>query len=217
MVSGGSPPSASVLAHLPAPHRIIAADHGYDHARALGLRVDVLVGDLDSVDPIAVDAAVKEGVDVRRHAPDKDATDLELALDLASESGDVADRTRVIVVSGDGTERLDHLAAQFGLLASPKYAHCAIEAWMGHAHIVVVHGGRSAGLTGRRGDLVTLLPVGGRADGVRTEGLRFPLFGETLDPFATRGVSNELIAPEATISVRSGVLLLILPDALRGA
>ena len=88
---------------------------------------------------------------------------------------------------------------------------------MGHAHIVVVHGGRSAGLTGRRGDLVTLLPVGGRADGVRTEGLRFPLFGETLDPFATRGVSNELIAAEATISVRSGVLLLILPDALGGA
>ncbi len=49
---------------------------------------------------------------------------------------------------------------------------------------------------------------------MRTEGLRYPLAGEDLDPGTTRGVSNELIAPSARVSVQTGVLLAIQPDLL---
>ena len=66
---------------------------------------------------------------------------------------------------------------------------------------------RSRTLEGRPGELVTLLPVGGPAHGVRTEGLRFPLFGETLDPGTTRGVSNEIEGPVAKVSLAEGALL----------
>jgi thiamine pyrophosphokinase len=66
-------------------------------------------------------------------------------------------------------------------------------------------------LDGRAGDLVTLLPVVGPAHGVRTEGLRYPLDGETLAPGSTRGVSNELARTPARVSLTSGVLLVVFP------
>ncbi len=64
-------------------------------------------------------------------------------------------------------------------------------------------------LDGAPGDLVTLLAVGGPATGVTTTGLRWPLLGETLTPGSTRGVSNELAAATATVSVESGALVAI--------
>jgi thiamine pyrophosphokinase len=69
-------------------------------------------------------------------------------------------------------------------------------------------------LWGRPGSLVTLLPLGGPVGGVRTSGLRWALTGDRLDPGSTRGVSNELTGPVATVSVDSGVLLAVQPHAL---
>ena len=66
-------------------------------------------------------------------------------------------------------------------------------------------------LTGAPGDIVTLLAVGEPAHGVRTEGLLYPLRGETLEPGSTRGVSNELTHDRATVEVASGVVLALLP------
>src|SRR2546430_1652253 len=55
--------------------------------------------------------------------------------------------------------------------------------------------------------LVTLLPVAGDADGVRTEGLLFPLHGETLRFGRARGLSNEIVALPARVSLERGSLL----------
>ena len=45
-------------------------------------------------------------------------------------------------------------------------------------------------LTGEEGELVSLLPVGGPAEGVTAQGLRYPLSDETLAAGSSRGVSN---------------------------
>jgi thiamine pyrophosphokinase len=56
---------------------------------------------------------------------------------------------------------------------------------------------------------VTLLATAGPAVGVTTSGLRYPLVGEPLEPGSTRGVSNELVGSEASVSLTDGVLLVI--------
>ena len=216
VIAGGSPPHPRIAARLiePGPARwIIAADRGFDHALALSLEVHVLVGDLDSIKPESVEAARERGVVVQQHPTDKDATDLELALDEALASG-----SPVTVVIGTGPDdRLDHLAAQFGLLASPAYRSVELDAWIGRAHVRVVHGPGSATIDGRIGELVTLLPVGGPTDGVTTSGLRFALHDESLSPFSTRGVSNEIADPtSAAVAIDHGALLVIRPNALEG-
>jgi thiamine pyrophosphokinase len=203
--AGGDRPPPAALVGLPAPDLVIAADSGLDHATALGFGVDMIVGDLDSADPAAVDAAVATGTVVEGHPEAKDATDLELALLAARTHG----CERAVVVGGHGG-RLDHFLANALLLASPELADLQVEARLGDAHVFVVRGERE--LRGAVGDLCTLLPLGGPASGVRTEGLRFPLCRETLEPGSTRGVSNELLVPVARVSLDDGVLLAIVVD-----
>ena len=207
MFAGGDRPPASVLACLPAAALVIAADSGLEHASALGWRVDLVVGDLDSVNLDVLAAARAAGALVEAHPREKDATDLELAVDAAL----VRDARAVTVVGGAGG-RLDHLLANLTLLASPRFAGARVDAWCGPAYVVVVRD--TVELTGPPGSTVTLLALGGPARGVRTEGLRYPLVDEDLEAGTSRGVSNQLIGPSARVSVQSGVLLTIQPDAL---
>src|SRR5690606_8150865 len=75
VVAGGGPPADGVVERLPVPDRVIAADSGLEHASRLSLPVDLVVGDLDSVAPAALEAAAARGVRVERHPEAKDATD----------------------------------------------------------------------------------------------------------------------------------------------
>lgn len=207
VVTGGDPVDPAHLDELPAGALVIAADSGIEHALAVGLRIDVAVGDFDSVAPAALQAAADAGALVERHPEAKDETDLELALDAA-----VARGATVVYVLGGHGGRLDHLLANALLLASPRYSHLSLVARMGAARVTVVRG--EATLRGCVGDLVTLLAVGGAAEGVTTQGLRFPLHDEVLHPGSTRGVSNELGEPAATVRVAAGVLLAIQPGQI---
>jgi hypothetical protein len=56
------------------------------------------------------------------------------------------------------------------------------------------------------------IPVGGSAGGVTTTGLRFGLDGSELIPWSTRGVSNEFVAPVASVTEGAGVVMAIVPD-----
>ena len=202
--AGGDPPSRRSLRGLPAPDLVIAADSGLEHATAAGYAVDLVVGDLDSVDLEDLAAAEERGAVVERHPEAKDATDLELAL-VAARDRECA---RVVVVGGHGG-RLDHFLANVLLFASPELSAVTIEARLADARVFVVRD--AIELRGARGALCSLLAVGGAAHGVRTEGLEFPLRGETLYPGSTRGVSNEFVDDTAAVSLDDGVLLVVLP------
>jgi thiamine pyrophosphokinase len=200
VVSGATPLGGVALALVPSGAPVVAADAGADHARAAGLEIALAVGDFDSA------AEPPSGVEIDRHPAEKDATDLELALDAAL----ALEPRRVLVLSGVGT-RLDHLVVELGLLASPRLARVEVDAVFDDTTVHVVRGGRR--LAARVGDLVSLVPVHGPAVGVRTEGLRYALHGETLDPGTSRGTSNLFTEPEATITLEAGVLLAIRPPA----
>ena len=189
---------------LPEHALVICADSGLESAGPLGLVPDLVIGDLDSVDPAALALARAAGVEIEQHPADKDATDLELALGAARARG--ADR--VVVVSGGPGERLDHFVAELALLASDGGP---AEALVGGSRIQVVRGPGSADVCGEPGGLVSLVTARGDARGVTTDGLRWPLDGETLRFGTTRGVSNELVGERATVMVAAGVLLVIQP------
>ena len=209
VVAGGPAPVPEAALSVPGGTTVIAADAGLAHAWALGLEVDLVVGDLDSVSPDDVAAAESKGIPVERYPREKDATDLALALDaaLARRPG------RILVVAGEGG-RLDHLLSAFLLLGAEKYAGVELDAWVGPARVHVVRGVRS--FEGTPGELLTLVALHGPAEGVRTEGLAYPLAGETLEPGSSRGVSNVFAAERAEISVERGVVLAVRPGAEAG-
>lgn len=200
VVAGGEPPELALLGELATPQLVVAADSGADVASGLGLRVDVIVGDFDSVTPAGAAASAEQ----RRFSTDKDATDLALALAEARDRGAAS----ISVVGGAGG-RLDHLLANVAVLASEELASLRVDAAMGSARLWVVR--RAETIRGPVGALVTLLAHGGPAAGVYTTGLRWALAGETLEAAASRGVSNVFEAPEATVALESGVILAIRP------
>ena len=207
VVVGGGLPAPGLLAHLPAGAPVVAADSGLDTALALGLAADVVVGDLDSVTPGALAIAEAAGARIVRHPADKDETDLALAL---GEAEDLLGGRGLVFVVGGVEGRLDHLLAGVLALADRRWAALDVRAVVGDALVHVLHGPAERELDGiEPGTLVTLLPAGGPARGVRTRGLQFPLAGEVLHPGTTRGVSNVVDEPPAAVALDEGALLVI--------
>lgn len=206
VLAGGDPVDERLRRLLPPGATVVAADSGFEQAARLGVDVDIVVGDFDSVDADLLAAAERGGATIERHPAAKDQTDLELALRVAKRLC----ATRVVVFGGWGG-RIDHELANLLLLGSPEYASLHLEAIGPDGRVVAVHDRTE--LTGAPGDIVTLLAVGQPAHGVRTEGLLYPLRDETLEPGSTRGVSNELTRDHATVEVASGVVLALLPIA----
>ena len=204
--AGGDPVEERWQGVLPLDALVIAADSGLDHVHALGRRADLVVGDLDSVSPAGLERAIAAGTTVEEHPTDKDATDLELALDAAKRAG----ATRVTVV-GAGGGRLDHFLGNALLLVAPAWAAFELHAFIGSAHVVVVRDATE--LRGAIGSIVSLFAVAGPVRGITTDGLRWPLVGAELLAGSTLGVSNEMTAPVATVALRDGVLLAVQPDA----
>lgn len=197
VLAGGPDPPRGI--ELPARATVIAADGGAE----LGWPVDLVVGDLDSIS-----AATLAGIEqVERHPAEKDATDLELALAAALR----LDPERILVVGGAGG-RLDHLLSGLLLLAADTLAEVQVDAQLGAAAVHVIRGERS--LRGESGELISLFAVHGPVDGIVTEGLVYPLRGETLAPGSTRGVSNVFAATEVRIALERGVLLAVRPSGI---
>ncbi len=198
VVLAGGPDRPAAIA-LPPGATVIAADSGAE----LGGPVDLLVGDLDSIS-----AETLAGIErVERHAAEKDATDLELALTAALR----LEPDRILVLGGAGG-RLDHLLGGLLLLAAEAYAGVEVDAQIGASAVHVVRGERT--LLGDPGELISLFAVNGPASGVVTDGLVYPLRGETLEAGSSRGVSNVFAAPKARIGVERGVVLAVRPSGI---
>jgi len=203
VISAGGPVRRGLPA-FPDDALVIAADGGALEAERLGMRIDRLVGDLDSAPADVVARLDADGVPIERYPPDKDASDLELALEAAVREG----AERILVLGGDGG-RLDHLLGGAFLLGSARWAGVEIDAVLGAALIHVVRGERA--MRGEVGELVSLFAVGGPASGVTSTGLRWRLDDDTLLPGSTLGLSNLFVETDASIGIRDGVVLAIRP------
>lgn len=179
---------------------IIAADGGANHCDALGIEPSLLVGDFDSLEEWQLDEWHRKGVQLIRHDPRKDETDLELALLLAQG----LDREEALVLGALGG-RWDQTFANLLLPAYEKLSDLDVTFWHNGLWAYLVRGERR--IHGKAGQTVSLLPVGGDAVDVSTEGLEYPVVKETLKLGATRGVSNVLLADEAVVRVAQGLLL----------
>jgi thiamine pyrophosphokinase len=198
--------SRSALGRIPPHSAVIAADGGAAEAFALGLELGLVVGDLDSLTVEEVEVLVRAGVPIQRHPRGKEASDLELALAAALELS-----PRRVLVVGSAGGRLDQVLGLVLLLGAETYAGVEVDALLGEGRLHLVR--RERELEGAEGELLSLFALHGAARGISTEGLAYPLRGETLVPGSTRGLSNRFAASPARITVESGVLLVVGPGS----
>jgi thiamine pyrophosphokinase len=182
---------------------VVAADGGALALEGWKLLPHLVVGDMDSLGDAGVERFARQGVPVAKFSAEKNESDLELAVAHAIAVG----ATEIVLLGALGGERLDHETANLLLLADPGYNGVRLEARRGALRIRAIRGDGSLSLAGPVGELVTLLPVNGDAEGVTTDGLRYPLTAETLRFGRARGLSNEVASLPAKITVRKGSLL----------
>jgi thiamine pyrophosphokinase len=211
VASGDFDPADAML--LGDADMLVAADGGAESLDRVGRRPDLLIGDLDSTGPALVERLAMSAVRVERHPVDKEASDTELALRAAIDAG--ADE--IVLLGAIGGDRLDHELANVLLLADPALAGRDVRLVHAGNTVRVVRSGESLVVGGRIGDLVTLLPIGGEATGITTDGLRWPLDAATLRMGRSRGLSNEIVAAPASVRLGSGVLLVVERALERGA
>ena len=201
---GGDPPHPNVRHHLPLDAFVIAADSGYAHAIAMGFVPHELVGDMDSITALDLTDARDSNINITQFSTDKDLTDTEIAIASAT----ARQSTHITVVSGGG-DRFDHVLGMVHSLAS-----CALTInttlLIGTARMSYVSNAHEFQLGTRAGDIISLIPIGGAAT-VTTTGLQWELNNDTLQSFASRGVSNIATGDSVSISVTDGSLAVIEP------
>ncbi|MEO8437700.1 MAG: thiamine diphosphokinase [Chloroflexota bacterium] len=215
LADGDAPPRAALDLAWPGwdaeVEVIIAADGGARHAAALGVAIDLWVGDGDSIGADGLAALEAAGVPIERSRPDKDESDTELAVRAALRLGHAG----VVILGALGGRRIDHALANIGLLAMPELADREATILDERQRLRVVrapgHDGRpiERALPGRVGDIVSLLPYGPGVEGVTTHGLAYPLRDEPLPPGPARGLSNVRSAADASVVVGRGLLLVV--------
>jgi thiamine pyrophosphokinase len=184
---------------------LIAADGGALHCIELDLTPDLVIGDFDSLRQEDLEVLEARGSEIVRFPTRKDYTDLELALQHAVERG--ANEILVLAALGD---RWDQTLANLLLPASAAFQKTCVSLIDGPQEIRLLRGPDLLELDGRQGDTVSLVPIGGPAIDISTQGLEYPLNGETLDFGSTRGISNVMLGERASIELQQGLLLCVI-------
>lgn len=190
-----------LLKSLDSP-RVICADGGALHARALGLKPHTIIGDLDSLTAEQAARFAAGGADIIQHPPEKDETDLELALRHCQDIG-----AKSISILGALGGRFDQTLANIHLLLLPALRNIRVEVVDADQKITLLRPG-SHGILGRPGDMISLIPLAS-AERITSRDLQYPLHRETLRLGAARGISNVITGDRPAVQFRHGLLLLV--------
>ncbi|OOO00586.1 MAG: thiamine diphosphokinase [Epulopiscium sp. Nele67-Bin004] len=181
---------------------VICADNGLTHAKKLGVMPNFIIGDFDSIKDNILDKYEQMGIDIKKLNPIKDETDTECAITHAIEIG----ATHIVVYGGVGT-RFDHSLANVHLLSMALDKGVVAELRNEYNTISMIN--NSITLGGQKDDIVSLLPFSFRVDGVCTKGLFYALEDGVFELGKPYGVSNCMTENVATITIKSGKLIVI--------
>lgn len=189
----------SRLAQLEHPF-VLAADGGARTALAFGLQPDVVIGDFDSIDAATRRQLERRSVPFETYPREKDATDGQLAVERAL----AADPSQLLLLGFLGGPRLDQALANVLVLLRVEIPAVLLDE---SNECTLLRAGAWQAWRPEPGEVISLIPLAGPPEGVRTRGLRWALAGDRLEPGDTRGISNEPVAEEVSVAIERGLLL----------
>ena len=196
---GGEIDPTNITEHPKGDDLVIAADAGFRNAKALGVKVDLLLGDFDSL----AESEIPKETERLSVPAEKDFTDTRLAVETAMRKG--AD-TLVLIGGLDG--RLDHTLSNLAILEDLSDQGISVYITNGQNRVRYLNS--SSTLLPRSGyRYLSLLCLSEKAMGVSVEGCKYPLKNAMLNRTFQYAVSNEITENCALVSVRKGGVYII--------
>lgn len=181
---------------------VIAADAGFDRARALGIVPDMLIGDFDSM------GYEPDFDNIIRLNVRKDDTDVGHAIETARSMG-----YDDFVIYGAVGGKVDHTVANIQLAL--KIAKAGGKSlFIGEAESFTVIKNSSRRFSKRDGGRISVFSLAEKSEGVTIRGLSFEMENGTLESDFPLGVSNAFIGEEALVKAESGELLIVWENAV---
>lgn len=196
--AGGSILADNITEHPKGDDLCIAADAGYRNAQELGERVNILIGDFDSL------GTIPEGnMEVLQVPAEKDLTDTQIAVETALARG--ADE--IILIGGLGS-RMDHSLSTLAILEDLRERH--VHAHINNGYNRVHYLNASSTLILRSGfRYLSVLAIDEKIKGLSIDGCKYPLKRATLNRRLQYAISNEITGNCAMISLRRGRIFVI--------
>ena len=193
----------AIKKHLIETDLIICADSGVDHAFGMQIVPDLVVGDMDSISQESLKKLKTLGIQRHDYPREKDFTDTELALEVALEKG----AGEAVLLAGIG-DRPDHSLANIFLMLYFKNRGLELKLAGEKWEMFLIEGERE--ISGKKGDIISLIPMSPEAVGVETKALYYPLKKEPLTMGPARGISNVFLENTAIVRVKEGILLAVI-------
>lgn len=171
---------------------VICADSGYDHAKRFGIQPDIVIGDMDSTKFSDISE------EKRLYPKRKDFTDSELAIMYAEEKG----FKQTLLFGMIGT-RMDHSLANISMLSRLKNAVII------DANNEIYFTKSEISLSGKSGDIISIIPFKDDLFGVTTDGLDYSMEKGTVKCGTSLGVSNVMLGDTCHIKIEKGAAFII--------
>ncbi|WP_099188054.1 thiamine diphosphokinase [Tepidibacter mesophilus] len=181
---------------------IICADGASNHAYNMNITPDIIIGDLDSIDDKVKKHFIDKNIEFNKFPSKKDKTDTEICIDYAIDIG--SKKIDFIGVLGN---RMDHSLANINILYS--LLKKGIKSRIINENNEIYITDNKIQITGKKGDIVSVVPIYSDVLGVTLKGLEYPLNNYNLKFSASIGVSNIMLDDKCEISLKSGCVLVI--------
>ncbi|SHF32046.1 thiamine pyrophosphokinase [Caloramator proteoclasticus DSM 10124] len=181
---------------------IICSDGGAIYAMEIGIKPDIIIGDLDSIDKNVYEYFLENGIKIVSYPREKDFSDTELCVDYAIDSG--ADS--ICIISGIGS-RIDHSLINISLLYKIKSK--GVDAYIATDSAYIYICNDYLQIEGEIGDTLSLIPLTLEVKGITTKGLKYKLVDGNIRLGQSIGVSNEFIEKSCSIKVKEGILIVV--------
>ncbi|WP_342551433.1 thiamine diphosphokinase [Paenibacillus sp. FSL R7-0652] len=182
---------------------IIAADRGALYLIQNGIKPHIAVGDFDSITEEEREIVSSSSVEFIACDPiHKDLTDTEMAFETALDH----EPTHILIFGATGT-RMDHTLANVHIMVRAMQHHISCALQDEHNYMTLT---TSSAVVRQRGyTYVSLLPLTHEVTGICLEGFMYPLDQATIRMGQSLGISNKLLGESGTVTIDSGLLLII--------
>ena len=181
---------------------VVCADGGIRHTYDQDIHVDLVIGDLDSVDATFQAYVDKHHIPIEKHPVEKDATDTELAIDYCLQHG-----YTTLTLMGMSGGRMDHTLANIFLLR--KIHQSGAKGHILDYKNVIHYVEDILEITPKKGYQVSIIPISLEGVEVSLNGFYYKLDHDSIHFGSSLGISNHIIEAMGIVHVHKGVALVI--------